>query len=249
MMISIDLNCDLGEGCGSDADLMPLISSANIACGFHAGDRATMRRTVELAIANAVAIGAHPGYPDRENFGRTELQIDPKRIFGIVGEQIDILSDIAAQLGAKLSHVKPHGALYNQSARELEIAHAIAEAVRGADPGLILFGLSGSVSITAAQEAGLRTASEVFADRTYQPDGSLTPRSRPNALIETDDDAIAQVLGFVNSGSVEAVSGEIVPVRCDTVCVHGDGAFAVSFAASIRKAVLNSGVRIAPPYQ
>jgi 5-oxoprolinase (ATP-hydrolysing) subunit A len=248
-MISIDLNCDLGEGCGSDAQLMPLISSANIACGFHAGDRATMRRTVELAIANGVAIGAHPGYPDRENFGRTEIRVDPKRIIGIVGEQIDVLSDIAAQLDAKLSHVKPHGALYNQSAKVPEIAHAIAEAVREADPELILFGLSGSVSITAAAEAGLRTAAEVFADRTYQPDGRLTPRSLPNALIQTDEDAIAQVLGFVNSGSVTAVSGEIVSVRCDTVCVHGDGANAVSVAASIRKAILNSGVRVAPPYQ
>ncbi len=246
MSFSIDINCDLGEGFPHDSELMKYISSANIACGFHAGDRDTMRRTVGLAIENNVAIGAHPGYPDRENFGRTSMSLTPERVCGIVSEQILVLKAICEEMGVNLNHVKPHGALYNQSAKDSELAAAIADAVNSIEPQLILFGLSGSVSISAAMVVGLRTASETFADRTYQPDGVLTPRSHPNALIENDDDAIAQALGFVQNGTVAAVTGEIVKVRCDTICIHGDGEHAVSFAKKIREAFENEGIEIKP---
>src|SRR5688500_3461846 len=193
-MLTVDLNCDLGEGCENDAELMRYISSANVACGFHAGDEATMRKTVELAIENNVAVGAHPGYRDKENFGRQPMPISGREVFDIVVEQIELLNEICVSLGTSLHHVKPHGALYNQAARDQELAAAIAEAVIRADKNLILYGLSGSYLISEAASAGLRTASEVFADRTYQSDGSLTPRTEPNALIADAKDSVQQVL-------------------------------------------------------
>jgi 5-oxoprolinase (ATP-hydrolysing) subunit A len=249
MRTSVDINCDLGEGCPNDAELMKYISSANIACGFHAGDKETMRQTVDLAIENSVAIGAHPSFPDRDNFGRTNMSLPPDELFTIVSEQILALKAVCDEKGARLHHVKPHGALYNQAARDRTLASAIAEAVKEIDETLVLFGLAGSVSISEAQASGLQTASEVFADRTYQSDGSLTPRSQPNALIEDDEQAIAQALGFVNTGSVQATTGEIVSVRCDTICIHGDGSHAVSFAKKIREAFNNKGIGIKPPVE
>lgn len=243
-MLTVDLNCDLGEGCGNDAELMRLISSANIACGFHAGDTDTMRRTVDLAIKNGVAIGAHPGYRDKENFGRTQMKLPTREVFEIVVEQIAALSDICRAAGATLHHVKPHGALYNQAAKDRELAAAIADAVRSFDGSLVLYGLAGSLSISAAESVSLKTASEVFADRTYQPDGSLTPRTESNALITETPRAVGQVLQMIETNSVTAVSGDAIPIKPDTVCIHGDGENAVAFARALRTTLENRGVEI-----
>ncbi|MGH9948519.1 MAG: 5-oxoprolinase subunit PxpA, partial [Pyrinomonadaceae bacterium] len=223
------------------------ISSANIACGFHAGDEATMRRTIELALENNVAIGAHPSFPDRENFGRTTLTLPPKAVFDIVTEQIRTLAEIAALQAAKLSHVKPHGALYNQSAKDIELAAAIADAVCTFDPNLILFGLSESVSISEAKRVGLRTASETFADRTYSSNGSLTPRSQPNALIDSEYRAVEQVLQMIESGTVTATDGSTVNIECDTICIHGDGEHAVVFAQRIHSELTKRGIALRQP--
>ena len=233
-MKSVDLNCDMGEGCGNDAELMPYVSSANIACGFHAGDAVTMRQTAELAHSHGVVIGAHPGYRDLENFGRTPMNLPAREVFDIVVEQVAAMSDVCRNIDAKLNHVKPHGALYNQAAKDPELAAAIVEAVKSFDDGLIFYGLSGSVMISAAEKVGLRTASEVFADRTYQSDGSLTPRTLSNALIDDAEIAAKQVVEMVNSGSVIATNGSVVPIKADTICIHGDGKYAVNFAIAVR---------------
>lgn len=243
-MLGIDLNCDLGEGCGNDAELMKLVSSANIACGGHAGDAETMRRTVDLAMKNGVAVGAHPGYPDRENFGRLPIEMSAVEIKGLVTEQIGALDKIAAAAGGKLKHVKPHGALYTRSARDPEIAASIAEAVGGFDNKLVLFGLSDSYSITEAEKLGLRTASEVFADRTYQTDGSLTPRTSANALITDEETAVTQTLDMIKYGRVRSVDAIMIRIKAETVCIHGDGEHAVEFARSIRFALIESSIEI-----
>ncbi|MEO6654627.1 MAG: 5-oxoprolinase subunit PxpA [Pyrinomonadaceae bacterium] len=243
-MVKIDLNCDMGEGCGNDAELMDFVSSVNIACGFHAGDAATMRKTVETAIEKSVAIGAHPSYRDRENFGRTSMSLPPSEVYDLVLEQILALRDICIETGGELSHVKPHGALYNQAAKDIILANAIAMAVRAVDENLIVFGLSGSVLITEAQKCGLRTANEIFADRTYSPDGSLTPRIEPNALIHDTDKAVAQVLQMVKNRNVTSTDGKQIQLDADTVCIHGDGENAVDFARSIRQKLIENGIKI-----
>jgi len=243
-MRSIDLNCDLGEGCGNDAELMKFISSANIACGFHAGDESTMRRTAELAVENGVAIGAHPGYRDRENFGRTPMSLPANEVFEIVREQILAMKNICDSLGVGLHHVKPHGAMYNQAARDKILAAAIAEAVASVDKQLVLYGLSKSFLIAEAEAIGLRTASEVFADRTYQQDGTLTPRTESNALITDDLKSVEQAMRMVNEGSVVSTTGESVSIVADTICLHGDGENAVEFAKAIREALSASHVAV-----
>lgn len=243
-MLSIDLNCDLGEGYPNDAALMDYISSVNIACGFHAGDYATMRATVRAAMEKGVAIGAHPSLPDRENFGRTAMQLSTDEIREIVTEQIQRLKIICDAEGGKLTHVKPHGALYNQSAKDRAVADAIAHAVIDFDDDLVLFGLSGSASIDEAKRLGLRTASEAFADRTYERDGSLTPRTEPNALITDTRSAADQAVRMISSGNVIAVSGEPVAIDADTICIHGDGDHALEFAAAIHKKLNENGIRI-----
>src|SRR5687768_1003474 len=222
-MRAVDINCDLGEGCDNDAELMPFISSANIACGYHAGDSETMKRTVALAMANGVAIGAHPGYLDRENFGRTTMSLSSHDLIELVTEQLRAMRTVCDSMDAKLHHVKPHGAMYNQAAKDREMAASIAEAVRAFDRELVLYGLSGSFLISEAEIAGLKTASEVFADRTYQADGTLTPRSQPGALIADVQQAIDQVIQMVETQTVTATTGEIVPIRAETICIHGDG--------------------------
>lgn len=242
--LTIDINCDLGEGCGNDAELMKYISSANIACGYHAGDADTMKRTVDLAIKNGVAIGAHPGYDDRENFGRTNFDLPSKEIYKIVIDQIAALDEIATSRGAKVAHVKPHGAMYNQSAKNAELAAAIAEAVRDVKADLILFGLSGSLSIDEAAKIGLRTASEVFGDRTYQTDGSLTPRDRSNALITDDGAATGQVLDMIKYGRVRSTDAVMVKIVAETVCIHGDGSRAVEFARAIKQQLEQNGISV-----
>lgn len=237
----IDLNCDLGEGAGHDAGLMPLITSANIACGGHAGDDATMRATVELALKHRVAIGAHPGFVDRENFGRKEMPLTSAALQDLVTTQIAALARLAP-----LRHVKPHGALYNLAARDAAVAKQIAEAVRAMDASLILYALAGSELVKAGRAAGLRVAEEVFADRTYQRDGSLTPRTRPDALIVDENAAVAQVLRMVREGRVRATDGTEVSLFADTVCVHGDGPHAVAFARRLKAELTQAGVGLKP---
>jgi len=244
----IDLNCDLGEGYPHDAELMPLISSANIACGFHAGDADTIRRTIGWAKEHKVAIGAHPGFADKANFGRIMIPLSPPQVYQLVQEQLAAFSAIALQEGAIVNHVKPHGALYNTAAQSMEWAQAIAEAVRDFDPQLILFGLSGSNSIKAANALGLQTASEVFADRSYQADGSLTPRNLPHALLNDTDQCIAQVCTMLEEGQVIAHDGQRVRLQADTICLHGDGMHAISFAKAIRHALSEKKFVIQAPY-
>jgi 5-oxoprolinase (ATP-hydrolysing) subunit A len=243
-MRSIDLNCDLGEGAGHDAALMPLITSANIACGGHAGDAASMRETIMLALQNGVAIGAHPGFADHENFGRRKVAMASAEVYQLIVTQLGALREIARPLGAKVRHVKPHGALYNMAARDPHLAGAIASAVSNEDSELTLFGLAGSELIRAGQAHGLRVANEVFADRTYHPDGSLTPRAHPGAMVEDEAAAIAQVLQIVRTGAVTTVDGQSVRVKADTVCLHGDGANSVAFASGLRTALEGAGIRV-----
>jgi UPF0271 protein len=235
----IDLNCDLGEGAGHDATLMSLITSANIACGAHAGDPVTMRATIELAQRHGVVIGAHPGYADRESFGRRELNLSPAQAGELVRSQIEALRAIAP-----LRHVKLHGALYNRAARDAALAEVIAETVRNIDSLLVLFVLPGSALARAAAARGLRIANEVFADRTYQRDGSLTPRSRPDALIHDERVAVAQVVRMIQEGAVRATDGADVPIQADTVCLHGDGPNPVAFARRLRDSLHAAGVEI-----
>ena len=211
------INCDLGEGIGNDAALMPYIDEANIACGFHAGDAFTMRETVALCIRHGVKMGAHPSYLDRENFGRKEIELSSEEIYLLVKKQIETLNQIVKTAGGTLNHVKPHGALYNTSAKNPDVAKAIAKAVKEVDCDLILFGLKGSLSIEVAQEMGLKTAEEAFADRRYESDGSLTPRSQPGACLSTAKEVMEQV----------------EKIKADTWCIHGDGPHAIEFAKAL----------------
>lgn len=242
--MQVDLNCDLGEGINTDALIIPLISSANIACGFHAGDENTMKRTIELCLQHGVTIGAHPSWPDRENFGRTEMNLSEQELYDCVTHQLQVLQNIASTFNTKLHHVKPHGALYNQSAKNKIIASTIAKAVKDFDASLILFGLSGSISLTEAGLLGLTTAHEVFADRTYLEDGSLTPRSRPDALIEDEDKAAQQALKMIQQGTVATISGKIIHVKADTICLHGDGKHAHAFCTKIHEQLKKQGIVI-----
>lgn len=229
-----DLNADLGEGGDSDRALLQLVSSANIACGFHAGDAQTMLQSVRWAKEFGVAIGAHPSFPDRENFGRTAMQLPPETVYAQMIYQIGALKSLAESEGERLAHVKPHGMLYNQAAVDVTLADAIARAVKAIDADLILVGLAGSESIRAAARHGLRTREEVFADRGYLSSGALVPRSQPGAMIEEEARAIQQTLTMVKEGRVESVSGEWVAVNAQTVCLHGDGAHALLFAERLR---------------
>ena len=235
--MKLDINCDLGEGMSNDAQIMPYITSANIACGFHAGNLEIMKRTIELCVQHKVKIGAHPSFLDRENFGRTEMDVPDNILVEWIEEQILSLKKICADFGVALHHVKPHGALYNMSARNAHLASVIAETVKKIDVHLILYGLSGSVSISEATKIGLYTANEIFADRTYQSDGSLTPRTKPNAMIENADTAAQQVLKIMNEQKVVSVTGEEIHLAGDTVCIHGDGKHALSFAKKIHQIV------------
>ncbi|MCT9116929.1 5-oxoprolinase subunit PxpA [Cupriavidus gilardii] len=242
--MQIDLNADLGEGCGSDEALLALISSANVACGWHAGDASTMLQTVQWALAKGVAIGAHPSYPDRENFGRTEMQRDPRDIYADVLYQIGALAAIVKAQGGRLAHVKAHGALYNQAARNRAQAQAIVDAVRDFDPQLVFFGLAGSVMIEVAREAGLTVKEEVFADRGYNSDGSLVRRGTPGALLDDDEAVLAQTLSMVREHKVRAIDGQWIPIQADTVCLHGDGPHALAFAQRIRDRLREEGIAV-----
>ncbi len=235
--VVVDLNCDMGEGIGNDALIMSYISSASIACGYHAGDVQTMYDTIELAIKHKVTVGAHVSYLDRNNFGRTEMDLEESEIYELVQQQLIILNEIVDLFDIKLSHVKPHGALYNQSAKNSALAKTIASAVKDFDPQLMLYGLSGSSSIIEAALLGLKTASEVFADRTYQDDGSLTARSEPNAMIDDAGKAVKQVLQMINDSTVTSVSGKTISINAETICIHGDGKHAPELAKAIYDAI------------
>ncbi len=232
---------------GNDKDILEFITSANIACGFHAGDSSTMRKTVMLALEKEIAIGAHPGLPDLVGFGRRNMDISAQEAFDMVVYQIGALYGFVKAEGTKIQHVKPHGALYNMAAKNRELADAIAHAVYKVDSGLILFGLSGSELVKAGEAIGLRTASEVFADRIYQQDGSLTPRSQPDALITDEQQAIDQVIRMVKKGKVRTQQGNIITIKADTVCIHGDGAHALRFAKKIREKLSRDAVRVQAP--
>ena len=244
---SVDLNCDMGESfgawtLGSDAALMSFITSANIACGFHAGDPAVMKATVRAALRHHVAIGAHPGLPDLVGFGRRNMDISAEEAFDMTVYQLGALAAIVKAEGGKLHHLKPHGALYNMAATNAGLAEAIAEATYKVQPELILYGLAGSELTKAGEKIGLRTAHEVFADRTYQANGTLTPRRQSDALITTADAAITQVLRMVQDGSVRTQQGTDVAIRADTVCLHGDGSHALEFAQRLHATLHQAGV-------
>ncbi|HLU80368.1 MAG TPA: 5-oxoprolinase subunit PxpA [Burkholderiaceae bacterium] len=249
MALSIDLNCDMGESfgpwvMGNDNEVLPLITSANIACGFHAGDPGTMRKTVAAALAHGVALGAHPGLPDLSGFGRRNMDITPQQAYDMVVVQVGAMAATAASQGGRLNHVKAHGALYNMAVKNLDLARAVAEAVRDVDRSLVFFALASSDMARVAEDVGLAVAHEVFADRSYQPDGSLTPRSRPEAMITDPQASIRQVLQMVQEGCVTAVDGSQVLVRADTLCIHGDQPGAVVFAKTIREALKGAGIEV-----
>ncbi|MGG7445286.1 5-oxoprolinase subunit PxpA [Kosakonia oryzendophytica] len=242
--MKIDLNADLGEGCANDAALLQLVSSANIACGFHAGDAQTMLTCVREAVRNGIAVGAHPSFPDRANFGRTAMQLPPDVVYGQILYQTGALAAMVRACGAQLQHVKPHGMLYNQAADDAVLADAIARAVHDVDPALVLVGLAGSELIRAGERYHLATRQEVFADRGYRRDGRLVPRGEPGALIDDDDQALAQTLDMVLDGRVKSVSGEYASVQAQTVCLHGDGEHALQFARRLQAEFARRGVAI-----
>lgn len=233
--MNIDLNADLGEGGAHDQALLQLVSSANIACGFHAGDAQTMRQSVRWALQYGVAIGAHPSFPDRENFGRTPMQLPAETVYAQVVYQLGALAAIAHTEGGRMVHVKPHGMLYNQAAIEPALADAIARAVLAVDPKLCLVGLAGSELIRAGKKLGLATRQEVFADRGYQADGTLVPRGQPGALITDEQQALAQTLEMVRHQRVRTAQGNWVEVQAETVCLHGDGEHALVYAHKLRE--------------
>jgi UPF0271 protein len=250
MARTIDLNADLGESfgpwrMGQDEILLELVTSANIACGFHAGDPDVMAETVRLAVSRGVALGAHPSLPDRQGFGRRPMALRPAEIRNLVLYQVGALAGFARAAGGQLVHVKPHGALYSQAASDAAIAEAVAGAVRAFDANLILVGPAGSQLVRAGLAAGLAIAREGFADRRYEPDGTLTPRSRPGALIEDPTEAVAQALGMVERGEVAARDGTVIPMPVDTLCLHGDGPDAATFARRLRTELGTRGIGLA----
>jgi UPF0271 protein len=247
MSSSIDLNADLGEGAGHDAELFELISSASIATGFHAGDADTMHVAVLEAKARGVAVGAHPSFFDRENFGRKELIVTPDEVFDAVAFQLGVFQAIAEAAGMRPNHIKPHGALYNMAVRDGKIAEAIARATKSLDAKLILFAPENSALARAGESHGLQIAHEVFADRNYLADGSLVPRSRADALLNNPEDAAVRVMGMLREGKVRSVEGDDVEVRVETICVHGDTPGAVEFARELRSRLESHGVRISAP--
>jgi 5-oxoprolinase (ATP-hydrolysing) subunit A len=235
-MLICDLNCDMGEGIGNENEIMPYISSASIACGYHAGNSDTIKYMIELCTRHHVKIGAHPSYPDRENFGRKDLlgiSLHAKDLEHIVAEQVDLVQQMAVTMGAKITHVKPHGALYNRVASDVEAGNFLCNGIKNINKDLLVFGLSGSRFKKTVEENGLTFIDEVFADRTYRDDGSLTPRSETNALIETSAAVVEQVKEMVENNRVKTVTGNYIPVSAKTICIHGDGTHAVDFARNL----------------
>ncbi|OYD06731.1 LamB/YcsF family protein [Paludifilum halophilum] len=249
MTYTVDLNSDLGESfghytIGQDEKVLGYITSANIACGYHAGDPNVMRRTVGLAHHHGVGLGAHPGLPDLLGFGRRNMAVDPDEVYNMVVYQIGALQAFTASEGERLQHVKPHGALFNMAGRDKGLAQAIAEATAAVDRELILFGLAGSELVSAGRDAGLSVAEEVFADRTYQPDGTLTPRTHSDAVVRDPEEAVSRVIRMVKEKKVKAVDGTDLPIRPDTVCVHGDSPQALAFVQHLSKAFRDHGIQV-----
>jgi UPF0271 protein len=236
----------MGEGFDTEALIMPYISSINIACGYHAGDESTIQHTIALALKHNVAIGAHPSYPDKENFGRKTIDMNTNEVFNMVSTQILLVKSIAEKMGTKMSHVKPHGALYNTAAVKPELASVIVTAIKSIDENLILYGLPCSELEKAALKEGVRFAAEVFSDRTYTDEGRLTPRTDTNAMIVDADDSIHQVLQMINDGTVLSTNKKIIHIKADTICIHGDGAHAVEFAEKISVSLNNNNILIQP---
>ena len=251
-MPNVDLNCDMGESfgayrIGADEAILPFVSSANIACGFHGGDPAVMRTTVAAAQARGVAIGAHPGLQDLAGFGRRSMEVSPQEVYDLVVYQVGALLGFALAAGASLHHVKAHGALYNMAASQPALADAIAHAVRDVDATLVLYALAGSELVAAGERAGLTTASEAFADRNYLANGALVSRRRADALVTDAGDAVARVVRMVREGCVRSVDGVDVAVRADTICIHGDGPHAAALASALRRGLEGAGITIAAP--
>ena len=247
MKHSVDLNADLGEGEPSESELLKFVSSANIACGFHAGDPSSMTASILAAREAGVAVGAHPSFSDRENFGRKELPVSTNDIFALIAYQVGAFLGIATSLGVRPNHVKPHGALYNMAARDPSLAEAVAHGLLAVDRSLLLFAPSGSALARAGEAVGLRIAREAFADRNYQPDGSLVPRTHPNALLHDAAEAGERALRMLREEVVRAIDGSDIPIQADTICVHGDTADAVAFAKQLRAKLAAAGITIAPP--
>ena len=250
-MYAIDLNSDLGESFGAykigrDEDIIPLVSSANVACGYHAGDPSVMAKTVKLCRENGIFLGAHPGFRDLEGFGRRNMSVSPEDAKNMIIYQVGALDAFCRANGIKMQHVKPHGALYNMAGKDKALARAICEGVYEYDPSLILLGLSGSEMLNAAKEIGLPYAAEVFADRAYEDDGSLVPRSKAGAMIHDEDEAVARVIGMIKNHSVRSVNGKEIEICPDSVCVHGDSEKALLFVKKIRAALVSEGIEIKP---
>ena len=253
-MYTVDLNCDLGESfgnyvCGMDDQILPLITSANVACGFHASDPLTMEKTVESARNSHVSVGAHPGFPDLVGFGRRNMSIPAPEITALVEYQIGALLAFCRAKDVPLRHVKPHGALYNMAAKDALIADAICQGIAAVDDRLILLAPAHSELIRSARKCGLRAAREVFADRAYEEDGSLVPRSKPGSMITDEKEAIRRVIQMVEKGTVEAITGKEIEVEADSICVHGDSPSALSFVRQIRRALKENGIQIVPLYE
>lgn len=247
MKLSIDLNSDLGEGSGHDEELFGLITSANIATGFHAGDPQSIFESIRCAGQKGVAVGAHPSFDDKENFGRKEIKVPIQQLFAQLVYQIGAFYSLALAAGTRARHVKPHGALYNMAVRDQEIAQAIAHSILAVDSALILFAPANSAMERAGEKAGLQVAREIFADRNYLNDGWLVPRARPNALLRDPKEAAQRVLRMLREGKVRSVEGQDVVVHGETVCVHGDTPGAVEFARELRSRLEDEGVRIRAP--
>lgn len=250
-MLNVDLNCDMGESTSlwsycidHDISLLPYFSSINIACGFHAGDPDTTAQLIRAAAPLNISIGAHPSFPDRESFGRKEMHVEEKDLYRIIYQQIEFIASLAISNGIKVQHVKPHGALYNMTAKDHRLAFIMCSAIHAYDEDLIVYGLSGSEIIKVADFMGLKSCSEVFADRTYQDDGSLTPRSQTNALIEDPVHALEQVLQMMIHGTVTSVNGKKISLNTETICIHSDGKHALSFATIIHEALKQHGINI-----
>ncbi|MCR4953130.1 MAG: LamB/YcsF family protein [Treponema sp.] len=247
--MKIDLNCDLGESFGNykigmDEEVIKFISSANIACGFHASDPLVMAKTVELAKENRVKVGAHPGFPDLVGFGRRNINVSSAELKTMVQYQIGALNAFCIAKGVKMNHVKPHGAMYNMAAKDVNLATSIAEGIAEVDSSLILLGLSGSQLISAAKQVGLKTAAEVFADRAYEEDGSLVARTKPGAVITNEDEVIERVIRMIKSGCVKSITGKEIPIQPDSICVHGDNPKALNFVKMIRERLLQENIKI-----
>ena len=250
--MQVDLNADMGEGfgiyrVGEDEALLQYVTSANIACGFHAGDPSVIRRTVQLCLQRGVAVGAHPGLPDLVGFGRREMAISPEEVGDLVLYQVGALKWVTEAEGGRLHHVKPHGALYNMAVKRKELAEAIVGAIRLLDPKLMLYAPPGSCLAVEAERAGIRCAFEAFADRSYRADGTLVPRGEPGAVIQNTEQAVAQAMSIVRHGRVNVQEGTQIPLRGDTICIHGDGENALELARALRTAFERDGVSVRPP--